>query len=75
MAGKNGRSPDPGDQDDELDALDKPADEDREEDEYGEMMLLEQLESLEEEMMELGVTSLDEVRQRIRDLHADMGGD
>jgi hypothetical protein len=41
-------------------------------DEYDELMQLERLESLEEEMMELGVTTLDEVRQRIADLHRDM---
>jgi hypothetical protein len=40
--------------------------------EYDELMQLERLESLEEEMMELGVTTLDEVRQRIADLHRDM---
>jgi hypothetical protein len=32
-------------------------------------MRLERLESLEEEMMEMGIASLDEVRQRIADLH------
>ena len=37
--------------------------------EYGEMMLLERLESLEEDMEELGVTTLDQVRQRIAELH------
>jgi hypothetical protein len=40
--------------------------------EYDELMQLERLESLEEEMMELGVTSLDEIRQRIGDLHRDL---
>ncbi|GAC1451620.1 MAG: hypothetical protein PVSMB4_11600 [Ktedonobacterales bacterium] len=37
--------------------------------EYGTMLLLEQLESLEEDMDELGVKTLDEVRQRIAELH------
>jgi hypothetical protein len=41
--------------------------------EYDAMALLDQLESLEEEMEELGVTTLDEVRQRIRDLHEQLG--
>jgi hypothetical protein len=40
---------------------------------YDSMALLDQLESLEEEMEELGVTTLDEVRQRIRDLHEQLG--
>lgn len=37
--------------------------------EYDTMLELERLESLEEEMMELGVTSLDDIRQRIAELH------
>ena len=37
--------------------------------EYDMLMRLERLESLEEEMMEMGISSLDEVRQRIADLH------
>ena len=37
--------------------------------EYDTMLELERLESLEEEMMELGVTSLDDIRQRIGELH------
>lgn len=37
--------------------------------EYAVMLLLEQLESLEEEMDELGVKTLDDVRQRITELH------
>lgn len=37
--------------------------------EYDLMLRLEQLESLEEEMEELGVKTLDEVRARIADLH------
>ena len=37
--------------------------------EYDMLMRLERLESLEEEMMEMGIASLDEVRQRIADLH------
>lgn len=43
--------------------------------EYDEMMHLERLESLEEDMVDLGVTTLDEVRQRIRDLHRQLGDD
>ncbi len=39
------------------------------EDEYTEMELLERLETLREDMEDLGVTSLDEVNQRIEELH------
>jgi hypothetical protein len=66
MVGKNGRVPD-----DDHDELEDDADLD--DDEYDAMMLLDRLESLEEEMQELGVTTLDELRARIRELHADMG--
>jgi hypothetical protein len=38
-------------------------------DEYDTMLVLERLESLEEEMQELGVKTLDEVRRRIAELH------
>ena len=65
MAGKNGRVPD---DDDELES-----DADLDDDEYDAMMLLDRLESLEEEMQELGVSTLDELRARIRELHAEMG--
>lgn len=37
--------------------------------EYDTMLVLERLESLEEEMVELGVSTLEEVRQRIAALH------
>lgn len=37
--------------------------------EYDTMLALERLESLEEEMVELGVSTLEEVRQRIATLH------
>ena len=37
--------------------------------EYETMMELERLESIEEEMQEMGVTNLDDVRRRIADLH------
>jgi len=37
--------------------------------EYDALLRLERLESLEEEMQELGVTTLDEVRRRIEELH------
>lgn len=47
--------------------------EDLNNEEYDTMALLDQLESLEEEMEELGVTTLDEVRQRIHDLHERLG--
>lgn len=41
--------------------------------EYDEMMRLERLESLEEDMVDLGVTTLSEVRQRIHELHQQLG--
>jgi hypothetical protein len=37
--------------------------------EYDTLMQLERLESLEEEMVEVGVTSLEELRERIARLH------
>lgn len=37
--------------------------------EYDLMLVLERLESLEEDMEDLGVTTLDEVRKRIAELH------
>ena len=39
------------------------------EDEYSDMELLEMLESLREDMEELGVTTLQEVIERIEELH------
>lgn len=65
MAGKNGRSPD------DRDTVDE--DVDSEDEEYDAMMLLDRLESLEEEMEDLEVTNLDQLRERIRDLHAELG--
>lgn len=41
--------------------------------EYDEMMLLDRLESLEDEMVELKVNTLDEVRARIREMHTKLG--
>jgi hypothetical protein len=40
--------------------------------EYDALLRLERLESVEEEMMELGVTSLEEIRQRIAELHREL---
>ncbi|MGO8950600.1 MAG: hypothetical protein ACLQUY_23705 [Ktedonobacterales bacterium] len=51
------------DDDDELD------NKDFDPDEYDVMLELERLESLEEEMVEMKVTNLDEVRERITQLH------
>ncbi len=51
---------------DELELTDEEA---LDEEEYDALMELERLESLEEEMMEMGVVTLDDVRQRITDLH------
>ncbi len=62
MADKHGRTSDGASDDDELD-----------DEEYDTMMLLERLESLEEEMEELEITTLDDLRARIRDLHAELG--
>jgi hypothetical protein len=61
MADKYGRASDGASDDDELD-----------DEEYDTMMLLERLESLEEEMEELEITTLDDLRTRIRDLHAEL---
>ncbi len=41
--------------------------------EYDTMLELERLESIEEEMTELGVATLDDVRKRIRELHEQLG--
>lgn len=69
MVGKNGRTPENADDHDAM----KDDEADLDDDEYDELMLLDRLESLEEEMEELGVATLDELRSRIRDLHAEMG--
>lgn len=69
MADTNGRKPGPGGEDEEEDGI---ADLDNED--YDTMTLLEQMETLEEEMEELGVTTLEELRQRIRELHEKLGG-
>ena len=47
-------------------------DEDFDPAEYDAMLTLERLESLEEELVDLGVKSLDEVRRRIADLHREL---
>ena len=44
-------------------------DDDFDDEEYDDMELLERLETLREDMAELGVTTLDEVIQRIKELH------
>jgi hypothetical protein len=44
-------------------------DDDFDEEEYDDMELLERLETLREDMEELGVITLDEVIQRIEELH------
>ncbi len=40
--------------------------------EYDTMLKLERLETVEEEMLELGVTTLDDVRRRIAELHREL---
>jgi hypothetical protein len=58
--------------DDELDGQEDPAFDPAE---YDSLLQLERLESLEEDMVELGVTTLDEVRQRIAELHREVDAD
>jgi hypothetical protein len=53
--------------DDELDA-----DKDFDPTEYDTMLQLERLESIEDEMNELGVRTIDEVRARIEELHREL---
>ncbi|HEX9038560.1 MAG TPA: hypothetical protein VF808_16370 [Ktedonobacterales bacterium] len=65
MTDVNGRKPGPADDEGSIEDLNN--------EEYDTMALLDQLESLEEEMEELGVSTQDEVRQRIRDLHERLG--
>lgn len=43
--------------------------------EYNTLIQLERLESLEEEMTELGVSSLDDIRRRIKELNAQLDRD
>lgn len=54
------------------DNLDEQDDEDFDPAEYNTMVELERLESLEEEMKELGVHSLDDIRRRIDELNAQL---
>ena len=63
------RAADPDEELDPEDALEEGA---FEPEEYDALLRLEQLESIEEEMMELGVTTLEEVRHRIAELHREM---
>jgi hypothetical protein len=58
--------------DDEDDATSALEEDEFEPEEYDALLRLERLESVEEEMMELGVTTLEEVRQRIADLHREL---
>lgn len=73
--GSKAQKPGADNEDDNVDAAldavddDEADDEDFNPGEYDAMLRLEQLESLEEEMQELGVKTLDEVRARIADLH------
>jgi hypothetical protein len=67
MTDANGRGPGAGGENEEESF------EELDDEEYDAMALLDQLESLEEEMEELGVTTLDEVRKRIRELHERLG--
>ncbi|MGZ3583026.1 MAG: hypothetical protein ACXWQ5_05555 [Ktedonobacterales bacterium] len=60
---------------DEADLDERDEEEDFDPEEYDTMMELERLESVEEEMRELGVTSLDDVRRRIADLHRELDED
>ncbi len=47
-------------------------DEDFDPAEYDTMLLLDRLESLEEELVELGLKTLDDVRRRIAELHREL---
>ena len=69
----NGQSGPAGLDDEDDDTPERALEEDElDPDEYDALLRLERLESVEEEMMELGVTSLEEVRQRIADLHREL---
>jgi hypothetical protein len=57
------------------DNSDLTGDEDFDPAEYDTMLRLERLESLEEEMIELGVQTLDDVRRRIAELHKELDQD
>jgi hypothetical protein len=50
-------------------------DEDFDPQQYDKMLTLERLESLEEDMVELAVQTLEEVRQRILELHHELDAD
>lgn len=54
---------------------DEMEDEDFDPREYDTMLELERLESIEEDMTDLGVTTLDEVRRRIAELHKELDAD
>ncbi len=58
---------------DEADGGERPAPSEREE--YAAMLLLERLESLREEMEELGVRSLEDVERQIEALHVELNRD
>jgi hypothetical protein len=66
------RALDADDDDEDVDAEDALEEGAFEPEEYDALLRLERLESVEEEMMELGVTSLEEVRQRIAELHREL---
>jgi hypothetical protein len=67
MSASNGRGQPNGERDDDL-----VHDEDYDPAEYDTLVTLERLESLEEEMLDLGVSTLDEVRRRIATLHREL---
>lgn len=60
---------------DEADLDERDDDEDFDPKEYDTMVELERLESIEEEMQELGVSTLEDVRRRIADLHRELDED
>jgi hypothetical protein len=60
---------------DEADLDERDEDVDFDPKEYDTMVELERLESIEEEMQELGVSTLDDVRRRIADLHRELDED
>jgi len=78
MSDKNGATPSDPDEghyqhSHDLDEHEAAMDEDFDPAEYDLTLHLERLESLEEDMEELGVTTLAEVRQRIQELHDQLG--
>jgi len=65
----NGQTPDPNPNANQQHEGEEDDDSDFDPQEYDTLLHIERLETLEEEMQELGVTTLEEVRRRIDELH------